>query len=165
MKYKIYFLTTRFNNTTWEENQKFVERKKVKNSDIKCIYGSPIPIKNTIEDNARLLMCEMNNETNKIMGIGLIKNNSSSLRSFGVYGDGNFNRYIYTGKHRLSREILETYDKELIEWLEELLFKGKSHLKRGNGFMEVSNKKITDDIKIRIKNAFSDYYRKCKRNV
>lgn len=162
----LYFLATHFNNKTWEENQKFIEKQKTKQNlyDINCVYGTPYPIKNSIKLNSWILMCEMNNETDKIMGIGLLKNNNIFKR-YGIYDEGNYNRYIYTGKYHLTREILESYDKELIERLDILLFKGKSHSKRGIGFSLVSTKKITEEIKLKIKNMFITHYKKSNKDI
>lgn len=161
----LYFLATRFNNKTWEENQKFIEKKKVNNNNrFECIYGTPYPIKSSIKLNSWILMCEMNNEINKIMGIGLLRNDYSAIRH-GVYAEGNYNRYLYIGKYHLSREILDNYDKELIEEMDKLLFKGKSHIKRGTGFTLVSNKKITTEIKLKIKDMFIDYYKKSNKDI
>lgn len=158
----LYFLATRFNNKTWEENQRFIEKQKERDPLLNCVYGTPYPFKKSIEPNSSILMCEMNNETNKIMGVGLLKNNYHCFKRYDIYGDGNYNRYLYIGKYHLSRKLLEEYDKELIEKLEDLLFKGKSHSKRGCGFTLVSNKKITEEMKIKLKNMFIEYYKKSK---
>jgi hypothetical protein len=86
-------------------------------------------------------MVEMNNSTNQIEGIGLIKNRAyiSDMRC-NVYTTKTFNRYIYKGSVRISREIVEKYNKILLDVLEYILFKEKTHLKRGAKFMRITEK-------------------------
>ena len=79
----------------------------------------------------------MNNETNKIEGIGKIVNYVHTDRKYKVYSDNNYNRYTYYGKVRINREMIK--NKEKLEKLEERLFKGKSHIKRGQGILNVPN--------------------------
>ena len=79
----------------------------------------------------------MNNETNKIEGIGKIVNYVHTDRKYKVYSDNNYNRYTYYGKVRINREMIK--NKEKLEKLEERLFKGKGHIKRGQGILNVPN--------------------------
>jgi hypothetical protein len=126
-------MTTRFNNRTWEENCRWRE----KNNFDGCIYNSPVYIKHTIPLQISLFVIEMNNETNKIEGIGKIVNYVHTDRKYKVYSDNNYNRYTYYGKVRINREMIK--NKEKLEKLEERLFKGKSHIKRGQGILNVPN--------------------------
>jgi len=126
-------MTTRFNNQTWEENCRWRE----KNNFDGCIYNSPVYIKDTIPLQISLFVIEMNNETNKIEGIGKIVNYVHTDRKYKVYSDNNYNRYTYYGKVRINREMIK--NKEKLEKLEERLFKGKSHIKRGQGILNVPN--------------------------
>lgn len=129
----IKIMTTRFNNNTWEENCRWRE----KNNFQGCIYNTPVNIKDNIPLQISLFVIEMNNETNKIEGIGKITNYIHTDRKYKVYSDSNYNRYTYRGKHRINRDIIK--DKEKLEKLEERLFKGKGHLKRGQGILNVPN--------------------------
>ena len=124
-------MATRFNNSTWEENCRWRE----KNNFNGCIYNSPVYIKDNIPLQIPLFVIEMNNETNKIEGIGKIVNYVHTDKKYKVYSDLNYNRYTYLGKQRINRDMIK--DTEKLEKLEERLFKGKSHLKRGQGILNV----------------------------
>ena len=39
-----------------------------------CVYGSPIPVKHAVRGSAWMIVLEMQNDANKIAGIGLVKN-------------------------------------------------------------------------------------------
>ena len=129
----IKIMATRFNNKTWEENCRWRE----KNNFQGCIYNSPVYIKDDIPLQIPLFVIEMNNETNKIEGIGKIINYVHTDRKYKVYSDSNYNRYTYHGKVRINREMIKNIEK--LEKLEARLFKGKGHLKRGQGILNVSN--------------------------
>ena len=132
--------TSRFNNLTWQENCKYREKNKMTGP----IYGVPMKMRETVMIDTLVFIIEMNNERNRIEGIGLIKNRSIPTEerfAFCVYkSDGNFNRYIYKGDYRIDRDILQSYNVKLVEILDYICFKGKTHLKRGNGFMRIPDK-------------------------
>jgi len=114
-------LLSRFTNETYTENKRWKE-----NNNVKCIYGSTLPI----SDNLPMIdyfVIEMNNDTNKIIGIGLIE--KLLAPKVKIYSNPYFNRYIYKGKHYFPIETIE--NSEIILELEKLLFYGKTHLKRG----------------------------------
>ena len=120
---------THFNNSTFLENERWRET----NNYCGCIYNSPVSIKETIMLFSKIYVIEMNNETNKIIGIGLIKNKIIP-KHHKIYSDNNYNRYTYYGKKRINAWDFD--DKVLYE-LEQRLFKGKNHLKRSQGIVEV----------------------------
>lgn len=126
-----YVLTTRFNEATWNENKRFRDKQKF----LKCIYCSPNGTSQSIPLNSLLFVLEMNNTTNKIMGIGLVRN-TAFREHYKVYDYGYYNLVAYIGYHRMEREEM-CMDKigEVCIWeeLEQLCFKGKGHLKMGNG--------------------------------
>ena len=62
-----------------------------------------------IELDILVFVIEMNNERNKIEGIGLIKNRIETLQKYYIYSEQNYNRYIYKGEYRIGREILQNY--------------------------------------------------------
>ena len=129
-------LTTRFNIDTWKENCLYREKE-----EVGCIYGSPFILNNKIELNTLLFVVEMNNSLNRIEGIGLIKNNAFICdNKCSIYDMGNYNRYVYKGSIRIDRDTLIIYNRSLVEVLDYILFKGKSHLKRGTGFMKITEK-------------------------
>ena len=121
-------------------------------------------MRETIIPDSLVFVIEMNNEKNQIEGIGLIKNRhipTEDRFKYFVYEECNFNRYIYKGDYRLDRNILQTYNVKLIEFLDYICFKNKTHLKRGNGFMQVPNKllqKSEFDILDEIKQIFLKHF-------
>jgi hypothetical protein len=131
--------TSRFNNETWTENGKYrrqIERhlnqQEEQHTNI-CIYGAPLQITPKIPINSLMFIIEMNNSTNRIEGIGLIRNLPQFDKYYKVYQEGNYNRYIYKGSHYCPREQLERYNYNLVAVLDYILFKEKTHLKRGSG--------------------------------
>lgn len=123
-------MVTRFNNNTWTENCKWKE----KNGVSGCIYNSPVHIKENIPLMIFIYVIEMNNDQNKIMGIGKIINKVCTDQNYRIYEERNYNRYTYRGKNRINRTDIESNNLLELEKLEKRLFKNKSHLKRGQGF-------------------------------
>lgn len=117
-------LLSRFTDKTLAENRQWKEA-----NNKQCVYGST----RAISDNLPLMqyfVIEMNVTTNKIAGIGIIRNKLSPRVR--IYSNPYFNRYIYIGKHFIPIEDLnENDDKKILEEIEKLLFYGKGHLKRG----------------------------------
>jgi len=152
----VYLVSTRFNNETWEQNVDF----KKKYNYTGCIYGVPNPMSPKIYVDEPVFVVEMNNSQNKIEGIGLVKNNIRLDNHYKIYHAGNYNRYVFKGKHYLSRMELLNINKDLIDTLDYILFKEKTHLKRGMGFTTIpekllnNEKRLVKDIKGEIKNIF-----------
>ena len=75
---------TRFNNKTWQEYQDWMTKhqqayEQIYQRPLKCIYGSPREISHKkIPIDAKILVIEMNNDENRIMGIGEIQNKTAS---------------------------------------------------------------------------------------
>ena len=120
--------TTRFNNFTWEENCKMRE----KNPAAKCIYAAPIQISARVALDRNVFVMEMNNETDQIMGIGLVKNHPVAGK-YAVHSVHNYNRFVYIGKWRIDREDMSADEKEILKLLEAICFRGINHSKRGQG--------------------------------
>jgi len=154
----LYIATTRFNNETWEQNLIWRERNNWKG----CIYGTPTRIKDVIPNGANVIIIEMNNDKNKIMGFGLIKKKEFMDKKYNIYEWGNYNRYIYKGKYRIDRENIMNDDEELVfKVLDMLVFKGSRHLKRGHGIIclpeWILNNKVIN-FKEKLKNMFLNRY-------
>ena len=123
-------LLSRFTDKTLAENRQWKEA-----NNKKCAYGST----RAISDNLPLMeyfVIEMNVSTNKIAGIGIIRNKLAPRVR--IYSNPYFNRYIYIVKHFIPIEDLindnnneNEKNKELLEEIEKILFYGKGHLKRG----------------------------------
>ena len=138
LKHTIFYITTtRFNNTTFKQN----ERYRLNHNIEGCIYAVPNEMPNYIPIKSKVFVLEMNNDKNKIMGIGYLYNRPY-IRKHKIYQDMNYNRYSYVGKHRVDRHDMTETQIQKLSLLEEMVFKGKGHLKRGQGITSVPQKKI-----------------------
>jgi len=153
-------VTTRFNNATYEENLVYREK-----HNIPCIYGSPVETSASVRSIDILFVVEMNNEKNEIEGIGIVRNRPWADKYYRIYKNGDYNRYVYKGKHHLSRETLVEMNEEFVKAIEIICFKKKSHLKRGYGFTTITEKllKKNDNPNVNVqknmKRCFAERYR------
>jgi hypothetical protein len=151
-------VTTRFDDYTWSENKNFRDKNKLNG----CIYGSPQPMSPKIIQDAYVFVIEMNNSINQIEGIGLIKNTIRLDKYFRVYETGNFNRYVFRGKHHILRDDLLKINDQLVIILDQILFKGKTHLKRGAGFTQIPEKLLNHEkcksINLNIRHTIKDIF-------
>ena len=127
-------MVTRFNRITNLERNRWCENNNYKGS----IINVPIHIKETVLMSDNIYVIEMNNDDNEIIAISKIKNYVYTNKKYKIYIDNNYNRYTYRGKERILRDTIKKYMK--IEELENDLFKGKGHLKRGQGITNVTEK-------------------------
>lgn len=123
-----HLLTSRFNTETIEQNEKY-RNNKWSNG---CLYCSPEEISQKIPINSKLIVLEMNNDANKIFGVGMLTN-KPFFNKHSVYNDENYNRYTYIGKYRIKREDLTEKEEAVFKALDILCFKGNEHMKRGHG--------------------------------
>ena len=145
----IQIVTSRFNNDTWSESCKYRQQQQQQqhqNQPSQCIYGAPLRMTEKIPLNSLVFVVEMNNSTNKIEGVGLIRNMIQTDKYHKVYEVNNYNRYIYKGEHHIMREQLIQQNPRLVECLDHVLFKEKTHLKRGSGFTLIPEKLLTHRI-------------------
>jgi len=120
--------TTRFNNETWEQNSEY----RYKNPALGCVYGTPEPLSTTISKDKIIFVLEMNNEQNRIMGIGMIRNNTN-IKKHRIYNNDDYNRYSYIGKYRIDRETMTKEEEDIMKVFDILCFKGARHQKRLKG--------------------------------
>jgi hypothetical protein len=80
----------------------------------------------------------MNNTANKIEGIGLVKNRPFVDKYYSIYSEGNYNRFVYKSNYRIDRDTILRFDPTIVDILEYVVFKEKSHLKRGSGFTTIT---------------------------
>jgi len=135
-----------------------------------------------------MIIIEMQNDINKIMGIGIIENRTASEVyriprnpkysrndvpdlpqpqpqpqeiKFKIFKDNNYNRYIYTGNEfYISREELEREpEMQSIVELEALLFKGSRHSKRGSGLSKIPKWIIEEGHTTRIEKYIEEKYK------
>ena len=128
------------------------------------MYSVPSELSSKIVYNIPVFVIEMNNSTNKIEGIGLIRNKPEP-KYYKVHSDGNTNRYTYIGKYFIDRNVINEYNSQLVYVLDEILFKGKTHSKRGLGLTSIPQNVLKldicegIDIKKDIKELFVNYFR------
>ena len=152
--------TTRFNNATYAENMAYREK-----TEQHVLYGSSIRIHEKYSIGCVMFVFEMNNEENRIEGVGVIKNQTICDKKYKIYSDSDYNRVIYRGSHWLSRQQLLELDAELVDIFDKMLFKGKSHLKRQSGITVVTEKltkkweQVLDHLKRRIRDIFVNKFK------
>jgi hypothetical protein len=155
-----YLVSTRFTNETWAENMSYRENKRT----IGCIYGSPQEMSPKIFLDSAVFVVEMNNSKNQIEGIGLVKNRSHVDKYYKIYSDGNYNRYVYKSEYRINRDYIIRNNERIVQILDYILFKGYTHLKRGNGFTTVPEKLLRIplldgfNVKEEIRDLFVKYF-------
>lgn len=134
---KFYIGTTRFSDTTLKENKDWREKHKWKG----CIYGVNKKISVSIPNMALIYVLEMNNDTNTIEAIGLVRNFINTKYKPCIYtSDLNYNRYIYNSKYRIDRDAIRF--KKILTLLEVIIFTGSDHYKRGQGITVIDWKKF-----------------------
>ena len=151
-------LTTRFTNETYIENRRYLEGR----DGLECIYCSPNLICKNIRDESILFILEMNNSTNKIMGVGMVRNHAVCDK-YKVYEKGNYNRYVYLGLKRIDREELTVEEEEKIDVFEVLCFKGSGHMKRGVGIKSFPLKILhdcSDKLKLNLVEKVANMFKK-----
>jgi hypothetical protein len=158
-------VSTRFNQDTWEENKRYRVA-----HNINCIYGSPLEMCNRICVDSNVFVVEMNNISNKIEGIGLIRNKPYVDKYYKIYNEGNYNRYIYKSDYHISRERLLDINEDIVKIFDHILFKEKTHLKRGMGFTSIPEKLLNHsicenkNIKRVLREIFIDYFTASNEN-
>jgi len=132
---KSFLATTRFNNSTWSENQHFLTHSPsdVLDPKIKCVYSCSVVLSGHVPLDSSIFVLEMNNETNQIEGIGLIRHKPPHFRKYHMYSQEKYNEYSYQGAHHIRRADIT--EDEQIHWkhLETYCFKGRRHQKRMTG--------------------------------
>ena len=131
-----YIVSTRFNDNTWRENADYRKQ----NNVMGCCYGAPYEMSPKILLDALVFVVEMNNSLNKIEGIGLVRNKAIVNKGYKIHSERNYNRYVFNGKYRVDREELERINPKITHILDYILFKEKTHLKRGIGFTTIPEK-------------------------
>ena len=160
-----YLACTRFNNATYAEN---INYRNKHNENV--IYGTTLQIRHIYDLGIQIFVVEMNNEENKIEGIGLIKNLLVCDKRHKIYENDEYNRYIYKGKYWLSRSQINNVNEKITEMFENALFKGKSHLKCRMGITIITQKLFVhwnydlQIVKNMVKHVFLGYF-KYKYNI
>lgn len=172
-KYQYRLITTRFTNETLYQLLRFKENH---NMNDKSIYNIPIKLRyNNVTYEYPMIVLEMNNSTNKLIGMGFIINKSETNNpNYRIYSDNNYNRYTYKSRFYInfskdSKDYLDfiknnNHNKNIIKKLENICFCGKGHLKRGSSFMAVPNKHVTSNIHNSLMELFLKKYESNKKD-
>lgn len=151
-----FLMTTRFNNTTLKENRTYLQKKE----NIKCIYCAQYQVATDIPLESHMFVLEMNNDTNRIAGIGLVRNHHFNYK-YSVYENKAYHRYIYIGHYHIERKSMTVEEEVLMKYLDNKCFRGNRHLKRGRGLTQFPcpllcywSKKV--DIVEKLKQMFKD---------
>ena len=132
---EFYIGTIRFNSYC---KYSTIDNWKKERNWVGCFYSVSKPFPKHVPKNAFTFMLEMNNDTNKIMGVGLVQNYDNLKRNTGIF-DYEYNRYNYNSSYRVERETLVSEkNKPHLTILEDLVFYGHSHYKRGKGIIMIS---------------------------
>ena len=143
--------TTRFSDETWAENVAW----RKKHNWTGCVYGLMKRMPRRVPDMGLVYVIEMNNSTNKIMGIGLVRNFINWNNNSRIYESApDYNRYVYNSAYRRDRD--EISNKRMLEALELLVFKGFGHYKRGQGITTIPSKRFKGD---KVKNVINKFFR------
>ena len=129
----VYIMTTRFNNSNCKTNREYIRMK----DNMKCIYCSPYQIAREIPLESKIFVLEMNNDTNKIMGIGMIRNHHHNYK-YSVYDTNkSYHRFTYVGHYHIRRQDMSVEENVLLQYLDRKCFYGNHHLKRGRGLTQL----------------------------
>jgi hypothetical protein len=115
-----------------------------KKSGIPVIYGTSIRIQEKYDIGTLMFVAEMNNEENRIEGIGLIRNIQVYDKKHVIYSNSDYNRYLYNGDYWISRDTILEKDDEIAKICDTVLFKGKSNLKRLSGISVLTSQLFTN---------------------
>jgi hypothetical protein len=128
---RIEIMTTRFSDYGFNENKEWREERGMAG----CIYGTPKMVSSKVWEGVPMFVIEMNNNRNRIEGIGFVRNRSCEDNyKRRIHTNHNLNRYIYEGVYRLDKgQVTDEFHKRVIWVLEMLLFKGAKHSKRSIG--------------------------------
>lgn len=133
---RAYLVTTRFNNETYAQNRRFCAKYKYKS-----LYSNPHPLPASIPMDATVYVIEMNNTIDKIVGIGKFKNRLK-YNVYNIYETEFYNQNHFVGEDRIGSEEFQEKDKAFIQSLEQQLFFGRGHLKRGHRMLSFPHAKL-----------------------
>lgn len=125
---KCHITCTIFNNETLAQHEIWMK----KHNRTGCSYGTPLQNSPRIFPRERMFVLEMNNDTNRVVGVGML-NNTPSPKRYRVYDDHSYNRYLYEGEHRILVSQMTIVERTVIWIMEQLLFYGSGHMKRNQG--------------------------------
>ena len=158
-------MTTRFTDETFEQYQRYRNNHQIDGSLYNVAYYLRF---NTIKLNVPMIVLEMNNTQNKLMGMGLVLNQFQDMNKHDIYTDTNYNRYTYQSNYYISfKEDSPDWKyvpdlkivRKVICALETVCFFGKTHIKRGTAFTRVPTKLVSKYEYYTIKKSLYEWFR------
>jgi len=125
---KCHVTCTRFSNETFGEHEAWMHKYKRTG----CVYGTPVQISPRVLPREWMIVIEMNNDTNRVVGVGLIQNTPSSKR-YRIHERHSYNRYLYEGQYRILASQMTITERAVMWIMERILFYDAHHMKRGQG--------------------------------
>lgn len=144
--YDIY--TTRFTSDTYFQNCRIKESLQWTGT----LYGTMLTFPKNTPDKM-LFVLDMNNTTNKVIGIGLVINILAKDQSLKIYDNPSYNNCLYKSKYYIQlindsgtyhHHVDPLWIKFIETEFEKRLFYGKGNLKRGSSFMRFPRKFILE---------------------
>ena len=105
----VHIAVCRYNNTSWNELQRYTEANNIKG----CMYNVPVRVTENVGLKTEIIVLEMNNDKNKIEGMGKIENYLRMDKYYKIHAVNNYNRYTYRGNSRLLRNNLSDVDYDI----------------------------------------------------
>jgi hypothetical protein len=152
-----WILTSRFSNETMAENRAYAAKMKVK-----CIYSSPRPITEVVPTNAIMFMIEMNNSTNLVVAIGMVRN-VGRCNAHVIYTNKQYNVFTYVGHTLILREEMIEPELTIMRALDILCMSGAYHQKRLIGispFPEATLRRCLRDTNVDIAAEIASMFRR-----
>jgi hypothetical protein len=125
-----YVMTSRFDARTLAENVRYRA-----SSGIACAYSSSTIIDSKfVPLGSKIFMLEMNNDANRIVGIGLIYNDKTpQFQTREIYEKVRYNFFSYIGNCRIDRAEMSEEEEKTMRIMDFLCFSGSRHQKRLRG--------------------------------
>ena len=132
---KVEIATTRFNSQTFHENINY----RLKHN-IPAIYSTPHEIAKKHKDTL-FIVIEMNNDTNSIEGVSLLKTTKELYVNHKIYSNSRYNFNVYKAFFYISRQqLIDNGFEILVTMFDLILFKRRSHVKRLTGITAIKEK-------------------------
>ena len=140
--------TTRFTTETYEENRAY--KQNILDGFQGSLYSTTLPFPVNASLSKYFFVLDMNNTTNKLMGVGFVKNILAKDQKIRVHKRQGFNLNIFKSDFYISLDSMGSLEKGgrslwktyIAKEFETYLFYGKSHMKRGGAFTRFPLKKM-----------------------
>jgi len=140
--------TTRFTSETYEENRDY--KQNMLDGFKGSLYSTTLPFPVNASLSKYFFVLDMNNTTNRLMGIGFVKNILAKDQNIRIHKRQGFNLNIYKSDFYISLDSLDSLDSGgrtlwktfIAKEFERYLFYGKSNMKRGGAFTRFPLKKM-----------------------